>query len=47
MLIVKPGLFTGVLSEVPLATPTESHVALLVIVNATADDPDALTTCSV
>ena len=47
MLIAKPGLFTGVLSEVPFATPTESQVALLAIVNAIADDPDAPATCSV
>ena len=44
---VKPGLFTGVLSEVPFVTPAESQVALLEIVNDTGADPDALTTCKV
>jgi hypothetical protein len=47
MPMVKPGLFTGVFSEVPLVTPAESQVALLDMVNETGAEPDALTTCKV
>ena len=47
MATVKPGLFTGVFSEVPFVTPAESQVALLAIVNETGADPDVLTTCKV
>jgi hypothetical protein len=36
-----------VFTEAPFCTPVESQVALLDMVNETAADPDALTTCKV
>ena len=36
-----------VVAEVPLATPVESQLALLEMVNEMPADPDALDTCKV